>query len=84
MEQDAEETLASTNIYAPDRENYDQVEAQFDSFFKVRQNVIFERAKLTRRRTQQHGEFVKQFIPTCYHLMEMCEYGALRDEMLRD
>ena len=35
MGQDAEEMLASTNITTVDREQYDQVLAQFDSFFKV-------------------------------------------------
>ena len=83
---DEEETLASTNISATDREqyiNYDRFLAHFDSFFKVLRNVIFERAKFNRR-AQQRGEPVEQFITALYHLAETCEYGALRDEMLRD
>ena len=83
MGQDAEETLASTNITATDREQYHRVLAQFDSFYKVRRNVIFERAKFNRR-TQQRVESVEQFITALYHLAETCEHGALRDEMLRD
>ena len=83
MGQDAEETLVSTNISAADREQYDRVLAQFDSFFKVRWNVYFERAKFNRR-AQQRGESVEQLITALYHLAETCEYGALCNEMLCD
>ena len=83
MGQDVEETLASTNITSANREQYDQILAQFVSFFKVRWNVIFEQAKFNRR-AQQCGESVEQFITALYHLAETCEYGALCDEMLRD
>ena len=70
-----------TNISAADCEQYDRVLAQFYSF-KVRRKVIFERAKFNRT-AQQRGESVEQFTTAFYHLTEMCEYGALRDEMLR-
>ena len=33
---------------------------------------------------RQRGESVEQFITALYHLAETCEYGALRNEMLRD
>ena len=68
MGRDAEEVLASTHISADNH-------AQFDAFFKVRR---------FNRRTQQHGESVEQFLTALYHLVETCEYGTLRDEMLRD
>ena len=48
MGQEGEETLASITITTADREQYDRVLAQFDSFFNVRRNVIFERAKFNR------------------------------------
>lgn len=73
MGHDVEETLASN----------DRVLAQFDSFFTVQRNVIFERAKFNRK-TQWRSEFVEQFLTALYHLVKMCEYGALHDEMLRD
>jgi len=55
----------------------------FDNFFKVRKNLIFERAKFNRRQ-QREGETVEEFITALYSLVETCEYGALKDEMLRD
>ena len=33
---------------------------------------------------QQPGETSEQFIMALYELAENCEYGALRDEMIRD
>jgi len=44
MGEEAEDILNSTNISNSDRKKYDRVVAKFDSFFKVRKNVIFERA----------------------------------------
>ena len=48
----AEAVLRSTNASAADREQYDTVIEKFDGFFKVRQNVIFERARFNRRSQQ--------------------------------
>ena len=41
---EAEDTLASTNISDDDRKNYSRVIAKFDVFLKIRKNIIFERA----------------------------------------
>ena len=83
MGEDAEDTLATTNISAGDRKKYDSVIAKFDAFCKVRKNVIFERARFNRR-SQQQDETAEQFITSLYSLAENCEYGDLRDEMIRD
>ena len=83
MGEDAEDTLSSTNITAEERRKYESVLGKFDEFFKVRRNVIFERAKFNRR-IQQRGESVEQFITALYSLVESCNYGDLRDEMIRD
>ena len=83
MGEDAEDTLTSTNISAADRKKYDAVIGQFDRFFKVRKNVIFERA-LFNRRCQGQSETAEQFITSLYSLAENCEYGELKDQMIRD
>ena len=57
--------------------------AKFDEHFQVRRNVIFERAKFNRR-YQHAGESAEQYITALYSLVETCNYGDLRDEMLRD
>ena len=83
MGEEAESVLSSTGISDADREKYDAVKAKFDAFFKIRRNVIFERAKFNRR-AQLEGESVEQFIMDLYTLVENCDYGRLKDEMIRD
>ena len=81
--EDAEEVLDSTNITDSERDSYETVLRQFDDFFKVRKNVIFERAKFNTR-SQREGESVEEFITALYHLVETCDYGSMKEEMLQD
>ena len=83
MGENAEDILASTNIPDDDRKQYASVVKQFDDFFKVRKNVIFERARFNRR-CQAAGETAEQFITSLYTLAESCDYGDLKDQMIRD
>ena len=78
-----EDTLISTNISEEHRKDYSRVIAAFDTFFKVRKNIIFERARFNGR-SQREGESVEQFITSLYNLAENCEYGELKGEMIRD
>ena len=75
--------LTSTNISDTDRKKYDSVMGKFDEHFKVRKNVIYERARFNRR-DQKEGESAEEYITALYGLIETCEYGALKEEMLRD
>ena len=79
----AEAVLTSTNTSAEDRKLYDTVITKLDGFFKVRKNVIFERARFNRR-NQQQGDSAEQYIIVLYELADDCEYGALHSEMIRD
>ena len=45
MGEGAEDTLALTGVSSEDRKKYQAVMAKFDTFFKVRKNVIFECAR---------------------------------------
>ncbi len=83
MGEDADDVLASTNITDAERNDYATVINKFDGFFKVRRNLIFERAKFNRR-DQAEGESAEQYITCLYHLVENCEYGPLKEELLRD
>ena len=83
MGEEAESVLLSTNITADKRRQYSEVLSKFDSYFEVRRNTIFERARFNRR-AQKQGESVEQYITELYYLIEFCAYGALKDEMLRD
>ena len=54
-----------------------------DEYFKVRQNVICERARFNKR-TQSPGEPIDTFKHDLYKLSESCDYGNLRADMIRD
>ena len=56
---------------------------KFDDFFQVQKNVIFERARFNRH-CQAARERVEQFITSLYTLAESCDYGELKDQMIRD
>ena len=43
MGDEAEDMLTSTNVSEDDRKEYSRVITKFDTFFKVRKNIIFER-----------------------------------------
>ena len=81
--EDADDVLTSTNATQDERKKFDDVLAKFDAFFRVRQNVIFERAKFNKR-VQLAGESAEQFITSLYHLAETCNYQGLKEEMIRD
>ncbi|KAL5509932.1 hypothetical protein EMCRGX_G005382 [Ephydatia muelleri] len=79
----AEDVLASTGISEEEREGYKKVLDTLDKFFKVRKNVIFERARFNQR-AQTDGETAEEYITALHNLVQDCEYGELKDEMLRD
>ena len=83
MGEDAEGTLSSTGIMEDERKSYETVLTKFDSFFNVRKNTIYERARFNQR-CQGEDESVEQFIASLYNLAENCAYGNLKDELIRD
>ena len=83
MGEQSDSVLNSTNISNEDREKYASVMSKFDEYFNVRRNVIFERARFNRR-NQLPGETIEQYITVLYTLIETCEYGELKEELLRD
>ena len=80
---DADDVLTSTGIGDDDRKKYSKVIEKFDAHFKVRRNVIFERARFNKR-DQLESESAEEYITALYSLVETCDYGAMKDEMLRD
>ena len=73
----------STCITEEERKKYADVLSKFNAFFQVCKNVIVERARFNRR-NQLETESTEQFITVLYSLAENCEYGALKNEMIRD
>ena len=80
---EADDVLTSMNISMESRKKYNDVLAKFDAHFKVRKNIIFERARFNRR-TQEEDESVKQFITSLYSLADNCEYCDMKEELIRD
>ena len=66
--EEAEDVLASANLTEDARKEYASVIQCLDRFFKVRQNVIYERARFNRR-DQQPEETVERYITALYSLV---------------
>ena len=81
--EEAKDVLASANLTEAAQKEYASVIQCLDRFFKVRQNVIYERARFNRR-DQQPGETVERYITALYSPVETCNYGELKEEMLCD
>nr|XP_012235931.1 PREDICTED: uncharacterized protein LOC105680077 [Linepithema humile] len=56
---------------------------KFTEYFSPKKNTIFERYKFNSRK-QQLGESVDSFVTALYSLAETCEYGVLKEELIRD
>ena len=91
MGEEAEDILVSTNISEDQRKQYKAVLSKYDGFFRVRKNIIIERAKFNR-----HSQFLdepaeqfidepaEQFIASLYNLATDCNFGDLKDQLIRD
>ena len=79
----ADDILCSFGLSQGEKKVYNTVRAKFDSYFEPQRNVIFECVKFNQRR-QQQGESVEMFITELYYLADRCNYGDLRNEMIRD
>ena len=81
--EEANDVLTLTGISDTDRNKYETVMSKFDEFFTVRRNIMFERARFNQR-NQLKGESAETYITALYGLIENCNFGALKDELLRD
>ncbi|UYV66964.1 K02A2.6-like [Cordylochernes scorpioides] len=79
----AEEILILFNLSEAQNNDYKLVVSKFQNYFIGKRNVIYERAKFNRR-SQGESEPVEEFITNLYVLAENCNYGILKEEMIRD
>ena len=79
----SEDIFQSFNLADDDAKKFDIVLQKFDDHFVIEKNIIFERAKFNMR-CQEPGEPAESFITTLHKLSEHCNYGPLRDELIRD
>ena len=80
--QDAEEVLVSTGIMTEQRKKYKDVLEKFNQLFKVRRNTIFKRARFNCHNLQE-DESAEQYITVLYSLVDNCDYGEFKDQIIR-
>ena len=80
---DCADDILSTLTVDEATDTYDSVRSALNEYFKVRRHVICERARFNRR-TQSTSESIDTFIQDLYKLSEFCDYGSLRDDLIRD
>ena len=81
--EEADDVLTSMNITTEGRKKFADVQQKLDEFFKVRKNVIFERAWFNQR-CQGKSETTEQLITSLYSLAAYCEFGELKEQLIRD
>ena len=83
MGDQADDIFLSFELTTEEENDYNQVKGKFVNHFIVKRNVIFERAKFNSR-IQREGESVDSFITDLYGLARYCNFGAWKDELIRD
>ena len=83
MGDQADDVFISFELTQEQEKSFEEVKEKFENYFIVKRNVIFERAKFNSRK-QQAGESVDKFITDLYNLARYCNFGALKDELIRD
>ena len=83
MGEQADDIFISFEFTAEQEKNYEEVKEKFENYFIVKRNIIFERAKFNSR-SQRAGESVDSFITDLYGLARYCNFGALKEELIRD
>ena len=83
MGEEADDIMSSFGLTEEDSKSFETVKTKFESHFIKKRNVVYERAKFNLRK-QEEGELVDTFITALYKLAEHCEYGNLREELIRD
>ena len=83
LREEAEEVLATTRISDDKKKKYQKVIEEFDKYFKVKKNVIYEHASFNRR-SQLPEESVDRFITEVHSLADSCKFGTMKGELIRD
>jgi len=83
MGEQADDIFISFEFTAEQEKSYEELKERFENHFIVKRNVIFERAKFNSR-DQRAGESVDSFITDLYGLARHCNFGTLKEELIRD
>ncbi|XP_039297382.1 uncharacterized protein LOC120354384 [Nilaparvata lugens] len=80
--EEGEDLLKSFRLIEEEAGCYEIVEGNFEAYFGIKKNVVYERTKCFKRR--QSGELVDSFVNDLHKLAEGCNFGNLREELIRD
>lgn len=83
MGSQAEDVFLTPRLESDKKDKYDEVIKAFDNHFMSRRNIIYERS-IFNQRIPQEGETADEFITSLHVLAERCEYGQLKDDLIRD
>lgn len=83
MGDEADDIITSFGLSEPEMKSYETVRNKFENHFIAKRNVIFKRAKFNVR-VQGENELVEDFITDLHCLAKYCEFGALKDQLIRD
>ena len=83
MGETSEDVLNMTGISDKNKKNFDRVISKFDDHFLVRKNLIIERAQFNTM-NQAKGESAELFITALHQAADKCEFGDIKDQMIRD
>ncbi len=80
--EEANDVLASTHISEEDKKVFSKVVEKLDDYFKVRHNVIFERARFNQR-NQMPGESTEKYIAEIYRCRKLQIWSTQRRTHMR-
>jgi len=80
---EAEDILTGLQLSSTELKNYDTVKEKFKWHFAGKKNLIFERVKFSNR-IQGEDEPAENFIRDLWIQVEKCDYGNLKEDLLRD
>lgn len=83
MGEKSEDILAQILPQMNNYTTFATVKEKFNSYFSPKKNLVLHRFKFNSR-IQQPGESVDSFVRSLYTLAETCDYGTLKEELIRD
>ena len=83
MGREAGDIFHSFHLSNAQQKQIKSVTEKFKNYFVVSRYVIFERSKFNMR-NQEEGESVDTLITVLHTLAEHCNYGQLKDDLIRD
>ncbi|KAM7309266.1 hypothetical protein ISCGN_012897 [Ixodes scapularis] len=83
MGRQARKIFQTFNLSEEEAKNYSLVKKKFDDHFVAARNLVYESARF-HRRSQEPGETVDQFVTALHTLADRCDYGEVKERMVRD